>query len=52
MAARAAAGRAGWDAVWSGAAVDVLRVHLSERPGGAHARPLPPDHPGGGSGDA
>ena len=45
VAARAAAGRAGWDAVWCRAAVDVLRVHLPARPGGAHAGPLPPDHP-------
>ena len=44
-AARPAAGRASWHAVWSWAAVNVLQVHLLERPGNAHACPLPPDYP-------
>ena len=52
MAACPAAGRAGWDAVWCRATVDVLRVHLPQRSGGAHVGSLPPDHPGGGSSDA
>ena len=43
--ARAAVGRAGWDAVWCRGAVDVLRVHLPEGPGSAYAGPLSPDHP-------
>ena len=45
MAARAAAGRAGWDAVWCGAALDVLRVHLPARPGTGSDGALPPDDP-------
>ena len=45
MAAGAAAGRAGRDAVWCGAAVDVLRVRLPAGSGAGGDRALPPNDP-------
>ena len=45
MAACTAAGRAGWDAVWGGAALDVLRVRLPARSRAGGDRALPPDDP-------
>ena len=45
MAACPAAGRAGWDAVWCGAAVNVLRVRLPAGSGAGGDRALPPDDP-------
>ena len=41
MAACGAVGRAGWDAVWSGAAVDVFRVRLPAGSGAGRYQALP-----------